>query len=176
MSTLDNMTIAVTQIVSENLFKLNPFRKRENEAAALQTLRLAHLVVSVAVIAFMLIVVHFFMDPFPLLLTILFAATIMSPLTAVAVWIAARGGRSFMHRPLVAWAVFGATAGAWAWYFKLTWEQAQQESVWLHISAFAIAFAISMIDLVMWRVRSRGQAETRGGTDGRNGALPQEVV
>jgi Na+/proline symporter len=176
MSTLDNMTIAVTQIVSENMFRLNPFHKRENEAGALAKLRIAHAVVSTGVIGFMLITVHFFEDPFTTLLTILFAATVMSPLIAVAAWIGSRGGRSIMHNSILAWVVFGSMAIAWVWYGKLTLEKAQQESVWLHLAAFGIAFMISMFDLVTWRKRFRSGATATGGTDGRSRALPQEVV
>jgi len=185
MSTLDNMTISVTQIVSENLFSLNPFKKPANsiadeqeaaEKSALWKLRIAHSLVSFSVLAFMLICVHVFDDPFPLLLTILFAATIMSPLTAAAVWITAHGGRSILHRPWVAWLIFAGTMAAWSWYFMMTVRQARQESVWLHLAAFAIAFLIAMLDLVQAGRRSGSGEVIRGGVNGRAEAFPEKVV
>jgi Na+/proline symporter len=173
MSTLDNMTVAITQVVSENLFRLNPFTPAGKRKVALKRLRWAHFAISVAVLALMMVAVHYFHRPFPLLLTILFAATVLSPLTAVAVWNAAQGRGSLMHDARVRWPVCLLTIACWGWYFKMTLYNEQQASVWLHLAAFGAALLLSIVDLVS--ARGGAWRTARGGMNGA-GALSKKVV
>jgi hypothetical protein len=151
MSTLDNMSVSVTKLIYEDLFKLNPFKKDDRTKSHLLTLRISHAFVSLTVVAAMSIFVIFFPNAFQLLLTILFAATVMSPLSSVAIWIHSRGGRSLLSQPVTAWLLFAAAILAWGAYFALTVMNLRQEGVWLHIAAFGVACLIAAYDLWRWR-------------------------
>lgn len=80
--------------------------------------------------------------------TILFAATIMSPLVSASAWVNSHGKKSMFVRPIVAWVIFLLTVMAWFVYFVLTIKGLREESVWLHLGAFFVALALAIYDLL----------------------------
>lgn len=149
LSTIDNMMLSVTQVTAENAFGINPFRDgHEKSVADLKAMRWAHAAVFLFVLVLVVGLWMLPIDPFPLLLTILFAATIMSPLVSASAWVNSHGKKSMFVRPIVAWVIFLLTVMAWFVYFVLTIKGLREESVWLHLGAFFVALALAIYDLL----------------------------
>lgn len=148
LSTLDNMTICVSQIIYENLFRGNAFSSDKPEEMHLHLLKRGHFAVSVVVIIVMMLMASYFKDVFTLLLTILFAATIMSPIACTAIFIHSRGRVSMMSRASVAWSIFGVTLICWLVYMYITaqGEKLKLDGIMFHLGCFILACTVAVVD------------------------------
>lgn len=152
LSTLDNMAVAVAQVLYENVLHKNPFHKTEDPGGELNLLRWQFLILSIVAMAIAMGFAVAFPDAFSLLLTILFAATVLSPIMAATAWISIRGRASLLHSRRFSWAVSGGIAVTWLVYFALTYKGLRQASVWVHLLAFGLASGLAIIDLYRSRV------------------------
>jgi len=154
LSTLDNMTISISKIVYENLLGRNSLLEREHAQPHFTMLRVVHFSVAVVVVMLMSWFIIHFENEFSLLLTILFAATVMSPIACTAVLLHARGNPSILDGKWIGWAVLAVTIGAWICYLCLTIANRRQESVTLHLMAFSVACLIAAFDFFRNYTRS----------------------
>jgi Na+/proline symporter len=152
MSTLDNATIAISQVFYENVLNRNSFRQPKDD---FWKLRFSHLVVSVMIIGFAMLLLISNSNAFYTLLTILFALSVLSPILGAVMWNHKLERPSVMDNPMVAASVFLALVAAWAWYVKLTNDQ---QVIWgpaFHLIALVSAVVIAAIDV---RIASRQKA------------------
>ncbi|MCA3302742.1 MAG: hypothetical protein INF98_11290 [Roseomonas sp.] len=149
MSTLDNATIAISQVFYENVLNRNSFRQPKND---FWKLRIIHFFVSVMIVGFAMVLLIRNSNAFYTLLTILFALSVLSPILGAVMWIHKRELPSIMDTPLVAVSVVLALVAAWTWYVKLTNDQ---QVIWgpaFHLIALITAIVIAAIDV---RIASR---------------------
>ncbi|MBO3709058.1 MAG: hypothetical protein J5X22_00595 [Candidatus Accumulibacter sp.] len=149
MSTLDNVTVSVSQLVYENLF-----RKSEDKALQdIRLLRVSYFLTTLVVVAVALTVLTYYKNIFYLLLTILFAATVLSPIVFTAIFLRASGRETFLSNSRTVGVLVVLIVLAWPIYAYLSLTQPSSMGTTFHLAALTCACIWAGIDYVKNRFR-----------------------
>lgn len=140
MSSLDNATVSVSKIVFENwLTKSQPHN--------IPRLRLIHFLVSVIMmgVAVMLIVLQ--LNLFYTILTILFAASVFSPILSASIWLHCKGRVSSLDNKAVVISIAGLTLSSWGIYAYFNVNGQNMEGSILHLVAVVCSGVFALVDV-----------------------------
>ncbi len=140
LSTLDNLAIAVAQLYHDvgaatSRRQANP---EANTSDNIRRLRVIYVVVALAVVPVTVFFSYEFQSIFYLLLTILFAAGVLSPAVFTALFLKATGRTTLLERSSVAAWLLAATAVGWVVYVFLS-RQLPEAGTIFHLVAFGLA-------------------------------------
>jgi len=151
LSTLDNASVSISQVVYENVLGKNSFD--EQTVKSTRGVREAHFLASLAVVCITIEFVVLNLNAFYTLLTVLFALSVASPLIAAAIYLHGRGRSSVIDNPFVACFVFIAISVGWYFYAEATLAADRTTGPLLHIAFFLVSLVIAIVDANRGRAR-----------------------
>ena len=149
LSSLDNATVSISKVVYENWLGWNALQT--DDTTSLRKLRTAHFAISILMVVATVALIELQLDFFYTLLTILFAASVFSPILCGAIWLHSHGYTSFVDNKNVVSLAAVAIVGAWYFYFSLNLDGELEKGSFLHLAAVALSLVFMLCDVAFNR-------------------------